>query len=120
MVFNGNKRLQRFSRSFFMESIIFFKKMHFCTCHFHRHDDRDSVETVQVGESPRSSSRSSCRKNKRRRVDQTGNAHNPDFIDLTDVTDQDEAASVRVLEEINHSPYLDSSIVLDANRFVVV
>ena len=88
--------------------------------HFHRHDDRDSVETVHVGESPRSSSRSSCRKNKRRRVDQTGNAHNPDFIDLTDVTDQDEAASVRVLEEINHSPYLDSSIVLDANRFVVV
>ncbi|XP_065070518.1 uncharacterized protein LOC135695375 [Rhopilema esculentum] len=81
-----------------------------------RHDDIDSVEAVQVGELPRTNSRSSCRKNKRRRVDQTGNAHNPDFIDLTDVTDQDEAASVRVLEEINHSPYLDSSIVLDANR----
>ena len=59
---------------------------------------------------------SNCRKNKRRRVNQGTGDRSPEFIDLTDVADQDDTPSVRVVEEINHSPYLDSSIVIESPR----
>ena len=46
------------------------------------------------------------------------NHHSPELIDLTEVADHDDTPSVRVVEEINHSPYLDTSIIIDSNRFV--
>ena len=85
---------------------------------FLRLDQRDDVEAFDSQNQTRGDSRSNCRK-KRRRTDQGANNQIPELIDLTDVTDHDDTASVRVLDEIDPSPFLDSSIILDTNRLVL-
>lgn len=61
-------------------------------------------------------SRSACRK-KRRRTEQVASRQNPELIDLTGVADHDDGSSVRLLDEIDQSPYLDPSLIIDTSRY---
>lgn len=90
----------------------------FQSSHFlFRRDQRDDTESVDNQQQSRNDSRSSCRK-KRRRAEQLPINQSPEFIDLTEVADHDDSPSVRVLEEMTHSPYLDTSVIIDHSRFV--
>lgn len=42
---------------------------------------------------------------------------NPELIDLTGVADHDDGSSVRLLDEIDQSPYLDPSLIIDTSRY---
>ena len=88
---------------------------HYCV--FLRRDQRDEVEAIESQNQTRTDNRSNCRK-KRRRTEQAANNHSPELIDLTDIADHEDSASVRVLDEIDPRPYLDSSIIIDTSRFV--
>ena len=82
---------------------------------FCRRDQREEVEVIDS--QTRVDSRLN-RQKKRRRADQAASSQTPELIDLTGVADHDDTPSVGVLDEINHNPYLDSSVIIDSSRFV--
>jgi len=77
---------------------------------------RDQREEVEVVESQTRVDGRFNRQKKRRRAEQAASSQTPELIDLTGVADHDDTPAVGVLDEINHNPYLDSSVIIDSSR----
>lgn len=82
-----------------------------------RNDFREAADNTETRDRTNDGNEnlSNCHRRKKRRLCQRNPSFSPEFIDLTDGNDLDESSSV---SEINHNPYLDSSLtgVTETNR----